>query len=319
MSSSSAHSTITYTSKSDIDGPPFGIDLVPTYEYKSDASEAALQLGHCRHLYHLLLYHLITQKTPCRLRMNLKRLIRRMIPEEYPSKEEKEEELPTPATYTPAIADLASPSEKTEPFEEDEVASTPPSHVSLAITLLSQTRLRRARKSVRSLSPLPPSIIAHIKAWLAAPAPPSLPPSSLSPLSSPLPRIPSPPLPSSPTRLRLRRDPQMLLQDNLGLLYPKDAQDDRAVLRARIASLEREARYLCTRVETLDQEAKMPPKKNYISATAIEELITQRVTEALTGQDANRNSEDLQNCDSNSAGRGERTTRYCTYRDFFNY
>nr|GEY07165.1 putative reverse transcriptase domain-containing protein [Tanacetum cinerariifolium] len=47
--------------------------------------------------------------------------------------EEEEEELPTLAASKPALADPASPSEETEPFEEDEVAPTPPSHVSLAV------------------------------------------------------------------------------------------------------------------------------------------------------------------------------------------
>ncbi|GKC26104.1 reverse transcriptase domain-containing protein [Tanacetum coccineum] len=62
----------------------------------------------------------------------------------------------------------------------------------------------------------------------------------------------------------------------------------------------------------------MPPKRNGMSATAIEELITQRVTEALAAPYTNRNSRNLQNSDSNSAGGGERTTRNCTYKDFLN-
>ncbi|GKB52978.1 hypothetical protein Tco_0903731 [Tanacetum coccineum] len=50
-------------------------------------------------------------------------------PEEEPSKEE-EKELPALAASTLAIADPASPSEETEPFEEDEVDHTPPSPIS---------------------------------------------------------------------------------------------------------------------------------------------------------------------------------------------
>ncbi|GKF58123.1 hypothetical protein Tco_0171660 [Tanacetum coccineum] len=42
--------------------------------------------------------------------------------------------------------------------------------------------------------PLSPSIDAFVNSWVAAPAPPLPPPSRLSPLSSPLPRIPFPPL-----------------------------------------------------------------------------------------------------------------------------
>nr|GEX93987.1 transposon Ty3-G Gag-Pol polyprotein [Tanacetum cinerariifolium] len=48
-----------------------------------------------------------------------------------------------------------------------------------------------------------------------------------------------------------------------------------------------------------------------MSATAIERLIAKRVTEALVAQDTNRNSRNLCNSDSNSAGGGERTT--CNY------
>ncbi|GJR38701.1 hypothetical protein Tco_1214385 [Tanacetum coccineum] len=51
--------------------------------------------------------------------------------EEDPEEESfKEEELPALAASTPAIADPASPSEEIEPFEEDEIAPTPPSPTS---------------------------------------------------------------------------------------------------------------------------------------------------------------------------------------------
>ncbi|GJU31334.1 hypothetical protein Tco_1174923 [Tanacetum coccineum] len=97
----------------------------------------------------------------------------------------------------------------------------------------------------------------------------------------------------------------------------QDAQDDRAVLRARIASLLREPTKHLGSTQLVEKATKEKLYKR--KAAAIEKLITQRVTEALAGQDANRNNEDLQNSDSISAGRGERTTHYCTYRDFFNY
>nr|GEZ37780.1 hypothetical protein [Tanacetum cinerariifolium] len=50
--------------------------------------------------------------------------------EEDPLKEVEKEELPTLAASTPAIADPTSPSEETKPFEEDEIAPTPPSPIS---------------------------------------------------------------------------------------------------------------------------------------------------------------------------------------------
>nr|GEV88033.1 hypothetical protein [Tanacetum cinerariifolium] len=78
----------------------------------------------------------------------------------------EEEELPALATSTLAIVDLASTSEETEPSEEDKVDPTPPSPISSHFIIpLSQTRLRRARKLVRSQTPLPPSIDTHIEAF----------------------------------------------------------------------------------------------------------------------------------------------------------
>nr|GEX58579.1 reverse transcriptase domain-containing protein [Tanacetum cinerariifolium] len=74
-------------------------------------------------------------------------------------------------------------------------AATPPPPVSPhTIVPLSQTGLRRARKTVRPQPPFLASIEACIAEYAAAPTPPSPPPSPLSHISSPLPRIPSPPL-----------------------------------------------------------------------------------------------------------------------------
>ncbi|GKF41953.1 hypothetical protein Tco_0125295, partial [Tanacetum coccineum] len=176
--SSSAHSTVTYTSESDVDGSPWGIHLMlgPT-------------------LKHLRMFH--TPVSPDTLSPDYSNNSEPI--EDDPQEAEEEEELPAPATSILAIEDPASPSEETKPFEEDEVAPTPPSPISPLIISLPKTRLRRARNSVRPQTPLPPSIDAHVEVWLVAPVPPSPPPSPLSPLSSPLPRIPSPPASSSPT------------------------------------------------------------------------------------------------------------------------
>ncbi|GJZ35822.1 putative reverse transcriptase domain-containing protein [Tanacetum coccineum] len=57
-----------------------------------------------------------------------------------------------------------------------------------------QTRLRRARKTVRLKPHMSPFMEARIVEYAAAPTPPSPPPSPLSPWSSPLPHILSPPL-----------------------------------------------------------------------------------------------------------------------------
>ncbi|GJY26057.1 putative reverse transcriptase domain-containing protein [Tanacetum coccineum] len=204
MSSSSAHSIVTYTSESDIDGSPWGIHLMPGSDSK--AAEAA----------------------PHSLETTLKRLTWRIISEE---EEEEEEELPALATSTPAIPDPTSPSEETDSFKEDE------------------TRLHRAWNSVRPQPPLPLSIDAHVEAWLAAPTPPSPLPSPLSPLSSPLPRIPRSTLAQGTidglvvaveeTNERVTDLGTRYRQDSHEMyVRHQDAPDDRAVMRACIASLE---------------------------------------------------------------------------------
>ncbi|GJY66766.1 hypothetical protein Tco_0469004 [Tanacetum coccineum] len=290
MSSSLAHSTITYTYEIDNDRTSFGIPLVDVYGYESDAYEAAPQSPEHAPLSPAYALEYVAPAdddlepaeahaspalvSPAPLSPDYSadsELIEddpqeaKEDPEEEPSKEE--EELPALAASTLAIADPASPSEETEPFEEDE-------------------------------TPLPSSFEAHIEAWPAAPKSPLPSPSLLSPLSSPLPKIPSPPLPSSPihrdsipeadlpprkraqssyrfeieesSTAAVRQPGSTLAQGtrdrlvvtleetnkrvtDLSTRYRQDsqemyvrhlkAQDDRAMLRARIASLEIEARY----------------------------------------------------------------------------
>ncbi|GJR13806.1 hypothetical protein Tco_0796458 [Tanacetum coccineum] len=89
----------------------------------------------------------------------------------------------------------------TEAFETDESAPTPRSP-QIRIPF-AQTRLRRARKTVRLEPPMSPSMEARIAEYAAAPAPPSPPPSPLSPWSPPLSQIPLPPLPPPPSSLHL--------------------------------------------------------------------------------------------------------------------
>ncbi|GJR94199.1 hypothetical protein Tco_0266373 [Tanacetum coccineum] len=68
----------------------------------------------------------------------------------------------------------------------------------------------------------------------------------------------------------------------------------------------------------------MPPKKNSMSATAIEELIAQRVADALEDYEANWNTgngNDNGNGSHNSGivgGRTLHTARMCTYKEFLN-
>ncbi|GJR49646.1 hypothetical protein Tco_1400167 [Tanacetum coccineum] len=84
---------------------------------------------------------------------------------------------------------------------DDSIAATPPPLPRSPRTKVpfSQTRLRRARKTIRLQPPMAASTKALIAEFSSAPTPPSPPPSLLSPWSSPLPRIPFPPIHTSPT------------------------------------------------------------------------------------------------------------------------
>ncbi|GKD61925.1 putative reverse transcriptase domain-containing protein [Tanacetum coccineum] len=77
----------------------------------------------------------------------------------------------------------APSAEETEPFKTDESAATPPPHPAYRVT---------ARISIRDEPPTPLWSDTEVVRLLAIPTPP---PSPLSPWSSPLPQIPSPPLP----------------------------------------------------------------------------------------------------------------------------
>ncbi|GJZ91446.1 hypothetical protein Tco_0663373 [Tanacetum coccineum] len=100
--------------------------------------------------------------------------------------DEEEDEHPAPADSTVVAllaVDQAPSAEETEPFETDESAATPPPHPAYRVT---------ARMSIRDEPPTPFWSEAEVARLLAIPSPP---PSPLSPWSSPLPQIPSAPLP----------------------------------------------------------------------------------------------------------------------------
>ncbi|GKE48699.1 hypothetical protein Tco_1479957, partial [Tanacetum coccineum] len=86
---------------------------------------------------------------------------------------------------------------------------------------LSQTRLCRARISIRPHTPPSPSTKERIAEYAAAPTPPSPPPSPFLPLSSPLPLIPSPPLAlPSPTRMDIIPEANMPLRKRVRFTAP---------------------------------------------------------------------------------------------------
>ncbi|GJX83456.1 hypothetical protein Tco_0332937 [Tanacetum coccineum] len=100
--------------------------------------------------------------------------------------DEDEEEHLAPADSTSVAflaAEHALSAEETEPFETDESAATPPLHPAYRVT---------ARMSIRHQSPTPFPSDTEVERLLTLPTPPASP---LSPWSSPLPQILSPPLP----------------------------------------------------------------------------------------------------------------------------
>ncbi|GJX74350.1 hypothetical protein Tco_0312945, partial [Tanacetum coccineum] len=115
--------------------------------------------------------------------------------------DEEEEHLALADSSDVPVVDPVPSAGDTEAFEMDESAPTPRSPQTKVP--FAQTRLRRARKTVRLEPPMSPSMEARIAEYAAAPTPPSPPPSPLSPWSSLLPHIPSPPLPPPPSLLHL--------------------------------------------------------------------------------------------------------------------
>ncbi|GKD78595.1 hypothetical protein Tco_1341216 [Tanacetum coccineum] len=111
--------------------------------------------------------------------------------------EEEEEHIALTDSYAIHVVDPVPSTKDTKAFETDGSAPTPRSpQTKVPFT---QTRLRRARKTIRLEPPLSPSMEARIAEYAAAPTPPSPPPFPLSPWSPLLPHIPSPPLPPPPS------------------------------------------------------------------------------------------------------------------------
>ncbi|GJV84927.1 hypothetical protein Tco_1524825 [Tanacetum coccineum] len=124
--------------------------------------------------------------------------------DEEPSKDEdddedEEEHLALADSFAVPVVDPVPSIGVTKAFENDESAPTPRSpQTKVPFT---QTRLRKARNTVRLKPPMSPSMEARIAKYVAAPTQPSLLPSPLSPWSPPLSQIPSSPLPPLPVSL----------------------------------------------------------------------------------------------------------------------
>ncbi|GJR01964.1 hypothetical protein Tco_0524948, partial [Tanacetum coccineum] len=115
------------------------------------------------------------------------------VEEDEENEEEEEHLAPTDLSVIP-IVDLVPSAEDTKVFKTDESAPTPPASPHHSIPF-SETRPRTTRMSVRPQTPIPFPSREEVDRLLALSTPPSSP---LTPLSSPLPQIPSPPFPVSP-------------------------------------------------------------------------------------------------------------------------
>ncbi|GJV22212.1 hypothetical protein Tco_1371232 [Tanacetum coccineum] len=111
-------------------------------------------------------------------------------PFEDENDDEEEERLAPADSFAIPVFDPIPSAGDTEAFETDEAAPTP----------VPSPRRHTARMSVRPQTPIPLPSEAEVERLLALPIPP---PSPLSPWSSPLPQIPSPPLPPPPSSLHL--------------------------------------------------------------------------------------------------------------------
>nr|GEV38211.1 putative reverse transcriptase domain-containing protein [Tanacetum cinerariifolium] len=118
--------------------------------------------------------------------------------------EEEEEHLALADSFAVPIVDHVLPAGDTEALEVDEPTHAPES---LIIIHFSQTRLRRARKTVRPEPPMSASMEACIARHVALPSPPLLVPSLSLPLPSPLTTSPADtraPLGYRAARIRMR-------------------------------------------------------------------------------------------------------------------
>nr|GEW54914.1 putative reverse transcriptase domain-containing protein [Tanacetum cinerariifolium] len=126
-------------------------------------------------------------------------------PKEEPFEDEEEEEHLAPADSSAVpIVDPVLPAEDIEALEANEPTHAP---VSPIIIPLSQTRLRRAHKTIRPEPPMSASMEACIARHVALPSPPLLVPSLPLPLPSPLTTIPTDtgaPLGYKAARIRMR-------------------------------------------------------------------------------------------------------------------
>ncbi|GJW96928.1 putative reverse transcriptase domain-containing protein [Tanacetum coccineum] len=186
--------------------------------------------------------------------------------------DEEEEHLALADSLAVPVIDTVPSAEDTEAFETDEVAPTP----------VPLPRRHMARMSVRPQTPVPLPSQAKVERLLALPIPP---PSLLTSLSSPLPQIPSPPLPPPPSLLHL---PPLL--PALLFIPPVDCMEDTS--EAELPPCKRLClTALTSRCEVGESLTVVPrPTGAPMTVAAIEQLIKARVSAALANHETLRNS-----------------------------
>nr|GEX51276.1 hypothetical protein [Tanacetum cinerariifolium] len=375
-SSSSSHAIVMYTSvSSDDDLPSWGIPLMEAYEPEAplllvhalvyleylapsgeDIAPAKDQLLPAPALPTTLSLGYIAKSFPIEdgpeddLEID---------PVDYPSDEEEEESFEEEEEEPLALALSASPVldsvpsyEETEPFEEGETVATLPPPVSLHTTVpLSQTGVRKARKTVRPQSPLPPSIAALIEDRCCWTAYVYLARGTKLDFMTALEEVKE-----SVTDIaaRHRQDSEEFHTPQQAWTHFKDciceSQAKIRVLQAKTRALQQQRRddhdiwtSAIGHIQTLEitRDPKHPdesgdadmllglyhimaPKRSNMSEASINKLVAQSVADALAEYEANRNSGNGNgNGNKNgthdskaSGGRTPHTTRECTYSEF---
>nr|GEU62847.1 putative reverse transcriptase domain-containing protein [Tanacetum cinerariifolium] len=239
--------------------------------------------------------------------------------------DEEEEHLASADSFAVPIFDPVPSAGDTEAFETDESAPAPKS--SQIIVPPSQTRLRKARKTIKPQIPTPFPSEAEVDRLLALP---TLPPSPVTPLSSPLPQIPSPPIPISSPPLPLT-SPLTTSPTDAGAPLGYRATGIR--MRSLVPStshrtpeaemLPQKRAYFITpalrfkKMATKRRTATTPTTSTPMTDAQIKALIERGIVVAL----AERNTDKSINGDDiHDSGTGRRrqvsTVRECTYTDF---
>nr|GEZ40638.1 hypothetical protein [Tanacetum cinerariifolium] len=191
------------------------------------------------------------------------------VEEPFEEDDEEEEEHPAPADSSAVpIVDLVLSAGETGALEADEPTHAPGSPISIP---LSQTRLRRERKTVRPEPPMSASMEACIARYAALPSPPLLAP------SLPL-RLPSP-LTTSPT-------------------------DTGAPLGYRAARIKMTALLPSTSHRTDIPEADMPPRKRACLTTPAPGFDIRESSTAGDSRQPGPTESDLRKCRIEQAGYG---------------